>query len=227
MRARLLRLADRIDRATLRERLLIFAALAVLILAVGDAILVEPEVARNKRLTRDLGQRQGEAGRLREQLTQLAGAQGSRFDAAMRERVQRARDEVERIERRIVDEQGGLARPEQMRTVLEELLGRNRRVSLVEIKTLEPLAASPSDPKSAPARSLPSKAAAERMVYRHGMEIVVAGPYLDLLQYLKELEHLPTRLYWGGAELDASRYPIVRLKLNVYTLSLDKAWMSV
>jgi len=38
---------------------------------------------------------------------------------------------------------------------------------------------------------------------------------------------MPTQLYWSALELDATRYPRSTLKLVVYTLSLDKRWLSV
>ncbi len=118
-----------------------------------------------------------------------------------------------------------------MRSVLEEMLGRNRRVSLLDMKTLpsgplaQPGAAKPPADGAKPASGIAPQA--ERPVYRHGMELTVSGTYFDLLAYVSELERLPTQLYWGGAELDASRYPVLRMRLVIFTLSLDKAWMSV
>ena len=64
-------------------------------------------------------------------------------------------------------------------------------------------------------------------IYRHGVEIAVSGSYLDLLAYLKDLEKLPNQLYWGKLELSAAAYPQVTLKLSVYTLSLNLAWLVV
>jgi MSHA biogenesis protein MshJ len=69
--------------------------------------------------------------------------------------------------------------------------------------------------------------APERLVYRHGIEITVTGAYLDLLGYLADLERLPTQLYWSSLEIDASRYPRHTMRLVVYTLSLDRAWLNV
>jgi MSHA biogenesis protein MshJ len=59
------------------------------------------------------------------------------------------------------------------------------------------------------------------------LELTVSGTYLDLLDYLGELEKLPTQLYWSALELDATRYPKHTMKVTVYTLSLDPAWLSV
>ena len=49
----------------------------------------------------------------------------------------------------------------------------------------------------------------------------------DLVAYLVDLEQLPWRMYWGSVNLSAQTYPISRLTLTVYTLSLDKTWLSV
>ena len=45
--------------------------------------------------------------------------------------------------------------------------------------------------------------------------------------YLRQLEGLPTRLYWRKADLVAGDYPKAVLRLTVYTLSFDPSWMSV
>ena len=54
-----------------------------------------------------------------------------------------------------------------------------------------------------------------------------SGAYLDLHRYLSELERLPTQLYWSSLDLEATNYPRHTLKLVVYTLSLDPAWLNV
>jgi MSHA biogenesis protein MshJ len=94
------------------------------------------------------------------------------------------------------------------------VLGRARGVSLVEMKTLAVSTISPKESK-------------ERLIYRHGLELTVAGSYLDLLAYVRDLEALPTQLYWGALNVDASQYPKVLMKVTVYTLSLDRAWLNV
>jgi MSHA biogenesis protein MshJ len=50
---------------------------------------------------------------------------------------------------------------------------------------------------------------------------------LDLYEYLRTLEHLPTQLYWGRAELASGEYPASTLKLTLYTVSFDRAWLIV
>jgi MSHA biogenesis protein MshJ len=139
------------------------------------------------------------------------------------------RREIGETESRILEEQRRFTGPEQMRSVLEEMLGRNRRVALLSMKTLSPRAFGGAKPAAeAPAAlALRPTPQADRPVYRHAMELTVAGSYFDLLAYLADMEHLPTQLDWSGVELDAAAYPILKMRLVVFTLSLNKAWMNV
>ena len=68
---------------------------------------------------------------------------------------------------------------------------------------------------------------APELLYRHGVEIVVQGSYLEMINYMQALEALPVQLFWGGARLDAQQYPDARLTLTLYTLSLDEKWMKL
>jgi MSHA biogenesis protein MshJ len=65
------------------------------------------------------------------------------------------------------------------------------------------------------------------LLYRHGVEIVLQGSYLDMVNYMDALEALPVQLFWGKAKLDAQQYPNSRLTLTLYTLSLDTKWMKL
>jgi len=61
----------------------------------------------------------------------------------------------------------------------------------------------------------------------HSVEPLDSGGYFDLQAYLRDLEKLPTQIYWGRAELTAQDYPRSTLKLLLYTLSFERAWMLV
>jgi MSHA biogenesis protein MshJ len=68
---------------------------------------------------------------------------------------------------------------------------------------------------------------ARELLYRHGVEIVLQGSYMDMVAYMAALEALPVQLFWGKASLDAQQYPNSRLTLTLYTLSLDQKWMKL
>ena len=70
-------------------------------------------------------------------------------------------------------------------------------------------------------------AAVQPAIWRHGVELTVRGSYGDLLRYLDAVERLPVRVYFGRAVLDASQFPEVDLRLTVYTLGMDRAWLAL
>jgi MSHA biogenesis protein MshJ len=78
----------------------------------------------------------------------------------------------------------------------------------------------------APATPVPDRQDGNRRVYKHGVQVLIEGPYLDLLAYVTRLEKQPWQVYWGRAVMTAD-YPQAQVELTLYTLSLDKAWLVV
>jgi len=83
--------------------------------------------------------------------------------------------------------------------------------------------------KQPPAASAPAAAptAPTPLLYRHGVQLVLQGSYLEMIDYLEALEAMPTQLLWGAAALDAGQFPQARLTLTLYTLSLDQKWIAL
>lgn len=215
MKAALRRYVDRIDNATLRERALLFAAAALILVFIVNAALIKPLRDTQRNLGTDVVQRERELRTVQSELQRLARMQTADPDAQNRTRAMELRAELAALDAKIASEQKRFTSPQRMRAVLEEMLERDKRLRLVDLKTL------PITDLSA------SQGQAGRRVFRHGVELTLAGGYLDLHAYLKALEGLSTQLYWGRAEMSVTGYPVATLKLTVYTLSFDQAWMVV
>lgn len=222
------RLAERIDALALRERIFVFAGAVALVLAVGFSLVVDPATSRNRSLQRQALQKQSEASALQSRMLEILQGRQNDPNRAARTRLAELDAELARLDQRIGAEERKFTAPSQMRRVIEEMLSRNRRVKLVDLKTLPAASIEERVASGAPSAAPAAKpAASTRRVYRHGMELTVSGSYLDLLGYLSDLERLPTQLYWGSLDVDATGYPHLAMKLTVFTLSLDPAWMDV
>jgi len=228
--------ADRMDAATLRERVMIFAAAAVVMVALINALLIEPELNRQRRLSKDIAKNEGDIRVLQEQLQTMARARQADPDSKNRARLEELRGRIAAAEAQLKEEQRRFAPPERIGALLEELLSRNRKLQLVDMRTLpvtsfagpsESGAGAPAPKPAADAKPAAPAAATTGPIYRHGVEITVSGGYLDLLNYLRDLEKLPNQMYWGRMELAVDAHPKATLKLSVYTLSLDLAWLIV
>jgi MSHA biogenesis protein MshJ len=207
--------AERIDNATLRERVMLFLATALVLVFVVNAVLIRPLRDAQRRLNLDITHNERELRTIQSEVQRLVRARGGDPDARNRERAAVLRAEMRVLDGRIAEEQRRFTSPQRMRDVLEEMLQREKRLHLVDLKSLPvvDLAA--------------SQGPAGRRVFRHGIELTLSGRYLDLHAYLSALESLPTQLYWGRAEMSVSQYPVATLKIMVYTLSFDQAWLVV
>jgi MSHA biogenesis protein MshJ len=207
--------AERIDNASLRERLLLFLAMALVLVFVVNAALIKPLRDSQRRQSLDIAQNEGELRTIQSELQRMARARDGDPEVRDRERAAVLRAEIAALDGRISEEQRRFTTPQRMREVLEEMLRREKRLRLLDLKTL---------PVTDLAATLGQ---AGRRVFRHGVELTLAGSYLDLHAYLSALEGLSTQLYWGRAEMSVTEYPVSTLKLTVHTLSFDQAWLVV
>jgi MSHA biogenesis protein MshJ len=222
-----LRYAERIDALSLRERVMVFSAAMAVLLALVHGLYIDSEVQRERRLTGTLAQKQTESKTLQDQLAKLVTGRGADPDRLPRERLAAVRAELSDVEARIAAEERKFTAPEQMRKVIEELLARSRGVELRTLKNLPTTSIAEARAQAAPQGAKPAAAPAERLIYRHGIEVTVTGSYLDLLGYIADLERMPTQLYWSSLEIDARNFPRHTMKLVVYTLSLNPTWLNV
>lgn len=223
---------DRIDAMSLRERVLIFVMLAAVLVALVMTSVIDPLIAKQKQLSQTLVQSQAQTQALEAQMQALAEASRLDPDAPNKQRLAELDGRRKSAYANLANVKQGLVTPDRMTQVLRDLLGKNPRLKLVSIKTL-PAAPLIEDGKAVEIGAKPGAKTQEKTpvtalgLYKHGVEISVEGSYADLVGYLAELEHMPWRVYWGGANLSAQGAPVSRLTLTVYTLSLDKTWLSV
>jgi len=206
-----------------REKLLVVGAVLFAILFGGHAFWIEPAQLKKARLQKTIAQQQTEQVQLATQLAALIRQSGDP-DAANRA-------ELARLEKQIADAKNDirsfdrlLVPPEQAPVLLQTLLARHRGLSLIGLTTLPPRPL--IEREKAPADDAKPAAPAGVNIYRHGIEIRIAGNYLDLLAYVAELEGGSRKLLWDGMSLSGN-YPVSELRLTVYTLSLEPTWLVV
>lgn len=227
MKDRLLRLAARVDALSLRERVLLFAALAAVYVFLMHFLSLGPMFARQELLRTQIVQQQNNLAGIDAEIGDKVRAAQVDPDAPTRARIAAVRAQTDSLATSLRAMQNGLVPPERMAPLVEAILRANGRLQLVSLRTLpgEPVlgaareAGTPADPQNA------AKPAA--LLYRHGVEVTVRGNYLDMIGTMAALESMPTRLFWGAARLEAETWPASRLTLTLYTLSLDAKWMKL
>lgn len=228
LRARWLAWSARFAALQQREKLLVAGAVVFAILFGGYSFWIEPAMLQKNRLQKAIAQQQAEQTQLQAQLQALA-TQGGDPDAPNRAVLARLQQELAAADRDIRGFDRALVPSEQVPALLQTLLARHRGLSLVSLTTLvpQPLVVPPDRKDDGKPAAAAQPEPAGNNIYRHGIEIRIAGSYQDLLAYVSELENGPQKLLWGGMQLAVRQYPVSELTLTVYTLSLDPAWLVV
>lgn len=251
------RLAARVDAMSVRERVMVFGASAALLLFLLYTLLLNPLFARQQRFTDSIAQQQQQIATIDAEILQKISSNAIDPDARERAELERVRQDVARLGHTLRSTQAGLVAPERIVFMLERMLRQHARLKVESLKTLPAMPLGGDAPAApAPAPGAPALAAAPTaqaavaaihaagaapagiaapalvkqqppLLYRHGVEVVLQGSYLDMVNYMEALEAMPAHVFWGKASMVVEQYPHARLSLTLYTLSLDDKWIAL
>jgi MSHA biogenesis protein MshJ len=229
MRKRWRQLAARFDALQPRERVLVLVGLVVGVALLFDALALQPLEARRKQLERQVAESRNTI-KIAEAV--LAGQVPIVDPDDVRRSYRNAlRQQLAEIDQNMQGLQRGLVPPERMAKLLEEMLSRSRGLQLLSLRTLpvQRFETPPAGPagKAGDRTAKPAPKDPERTVYQHSFEVTLQGSYIELHDYLAQLEKLPWQMFWGRISVQTEKYPRLRVTLTVQTLSLNKAWLIV
>ena len=212
-------LMDRFDQLSLRERVIVLIAALLLIALIWDSVFMGPLDKEGQGRLQQIEALRAEVTGLETSIETLV-AQGAANPAQTSGATLEAlKAEILELDRRLVGATSGLIAPKEMSSVLEQVLARAQRLKLIALRTVPPQAvAAPETAPGAPAAQ----------IYKHGVELELAGTYPDAIYFLQALEALPWRFFWDRVEYVTAETPAEgRLKLRLYTLGLEEAWIGV
>lgn len=218
----------KIDDMSLRERAMIFAAGAFVLISALNAILLDPLLGKQTALSSQVVQQQEKMKALQAQIQSLMQAKSDDEHSPLRNRAAQLKQQMQEQAVYVQSRRDRMVDPGKMAELLEQVLRRNEQLQLVELKTLpvSPLLERPAASgatASVPTTSIDGK----KQIFKHGVRITVRGSYLEMSRYIAALEKMPVQMIWGDVEMSVAHYPNAVLTLTLYTLSLDKTWLTV
>jgi len=205
---------------------MIFVVALLLVWGLLSSVLLDPLLAKKKRLTQEADQQQTEMQELQGKIETAMKGDLVDPDADIRAKLAALKQKLEQSRIALLGVQQTLVPPDKMGQMLEDVLTQNRHLKLVSLKTL-PVSGVLDMPTNAAAPKAAEKKPTTSMIFKHGVEIVVSGSYIELTQYLDAMEKLPWRMIWGRADMRVEEYPLVTLSITLYTLSMDRTWLSI
>ncbi len=214
-------MAQRFDALAQRERVLVFVALISLVWGLAFMLAIDPALTRTKDLSAHIAEHKRQIASLA--LTQQAISAQLAMDvnAGARAQISQSEAQLRELESQIKGLHQTLIPARSMAKVMSGMLEREGTVRLISLRNIpaEPLTL--EDPQRTVVKGVP-----QGLLYKHGVELMVEGGYFELLGFLSSLEKQPWRMLWAETSLSAE-YPTARLRMKLYTLSLDPSWLAV
>lgn len=202
----------RIDSLALRERGLLFLVLIGTLFGVASTLIFAPLNVERMRLEKEL---KGRHDQVRLMETQIQDVVGENTSAGTgKRRLQTLQETLRGLDQSLAGITQGLVSPQQMARLVEQVLAKNRSLEVIKLENLPP---SP----------LAAEGGLGQPLYKHGMRIQFKGQYADIVNYLRSLERLPWKVFWGEISLQADASPLSTVTVVIYTLSLRQSWIGV
>jgi len=215
--------AEKFAAISQRERMLVSAAILVGLVMLGGTLVVEPAFLKRTQAQKDLVQQTEDIAKMRLQLAEARDKLKFDPNAAKRDELKALELRLKEFNARLSSDANALVSPAGMTAMLERLLGRQPGLRLLSLRSLPPSSVMPE----AAEKKEDVVVKARPDLFRHGVEIRVAGTYAELYQYLSQLESEGQKLIWGEVKLAVPEYPTAVLTLVVYTLSAERAWLAI
>ena len=227
LRALFQKYTDRINGLALRERGIIFIAILVVLYGIAANFLFPPLNVEQGRLKKQLTDKRAQIQGFEGQIQAALAKSVVDPDASNRAKRAQLEAQLKALDESLAKVTARLVPPKEMTRMVEQILLKNRRLEVVRIENLTPRAAAAGWQRGLQAGAATGGGADGLTAYRQGMGIELRGNYLDILSYLKELEALPWKVFWGQINLKVEQYPTSHVTLRIYTLSTQPGWIAI
>ena len=207
LKAQIVSIQERIDALTLRERILLFAAIVAVTYGLMIIAVIRPLENRARAVTADLDSLRVKTRQIDARLDAILAPGTRAREAAELKALTR---KVRVLKAHLAHLAAGLVPARDMPALLRQVLARSPGVTVMALVDRQVTAVRRS-PKDKP------------FLYRHEMTLIVRGTYGALLRYLTVLAHTKRHVLWGRVTLTTDRYPFSTVRLRVYTLSTHEA----
>lgn len=194
---------------SVRERLIIAGAVAVLLLGVFDQLLLRPWLTERAELETKRQALAHSTEQANQNIAALERQLANDPNKVLREKMAGLNQRHAAVDADIALITDGMIAPELMPQLLGELLSERSGLKVQSIKTrpAQPVLSANKDDKRAPA------------IFRHDLEMRLEGSFFQVQNYLQSIEQLPSRMIWDDLTFEVEKHPNGQLQLAVHTLS--------
>lgn len=205
-------------RLQLRERYMLLFASSLLLLWFGLLYLLEPAWQQLQQMRSEQQQLQTATLQLQRQLAEVEVALQQDPNAKLNQQLADASLTEQQLNQQIRQVSGRYIAPEQMVSLLQDVLATQPQVQLIRLENFEAQAIQLPGAQ-------PTNTAAVSTLYRHRTLFVFSGRYQALQQLLQQLEQLPWQLHWLHLQYQVTAHPLAELHLELETVSEQENYL--
>lgn len=212
-----------------RERWMVFFAGLVVVYALMDALLLSPTFEKQQYLQSEIAGAQEQLMLAQQEMTTLEQSAAIDVDANNKQKIKVLDAAVRKQKVQLAALNKTLVLPEDIPDLLKNLMRNYDGIRLVNMETLPPNNFLEEVGQKAEADKASTSINARKApptIFQHGLELTFSGSYMELMQYAEALQEMSDQVLWDKAVLKTGEYPLNELTVTVYTLSLDKTWLS-
>ncbi|HEY7885137.1 MAG TPA: hypothetical protein VIC08_09345 [Cellvibrionaceae bacterium] len=208
---------DKIDKLSLRERVIVLVAVLLVIYGLWFLLWFAGASSKRDLLEANSAAQVTEQSNLSQEIEVFnrvlsgdASSEKQRQLAALKATLAALDQDLARLSQ-------GLVPARQLPEILRDMLAQTEGVVLVELQTspVEKLVLGDAEDESATG------------VYKHTVNMTIRSDYFAVMHFIERLEGLSWRLYFDQLRYQVSEYPEAEVMLKVYTLSADRGSFGV
>ncbi|WP_299805415.1 MSHA biogenesis protein MshJ [uncultured Shewanella sp.] len=206
--------AEKFDVLSQRERILVAAAVLI-VAGLLFYIPLESVLKQHGKLSEQIQVLESE-NRISEQQIQLYEESFRKDpDEDYRQRLNNINQQNISIDEQLSFQMVDMVPADHMPTLLAELLSKIKGIKLKSFTSI------------APTPLLEVGEDKKVNLYSHGIRLEFVGDYFAVLRFIEAVENMPNKLYWRSMDYQVDTYPKASVSLELYTLSINKDFISV
>ena len=219
---RWLSLTTLIDSRSLRERIFILLVLIAVACTMVHFAVSKPLSAYQTKLQQKLSTSQTNISTLQMKSEAMLTKTRQDPNAPNRRRLAELTKQINAVDAPMAELMKSLVSPKEMTSLVKAVLSNHHQLNVVSLENLPPKALTNQipDKKSDPKNTTTP-------LYKHGLRIKFKGSFRDIVGFFADLEQLSWKVLWDKADIETEAYPESIATITVYTLSTDKAWISL
>ncbi|MDF0535223.1 MSHA biogenesis protein MshJ [Shewanella sp. A32] len=135
----------------------------------------------------------------------------------LRTQLAQLKQQIAAQDQRLNNETVDLIPAERMPSLLTKLLAQTQGVKLEAFHSVAPT----------PLLVVGDDQHGQMNLYSHGINLTFDGDYFSVLKFIRTVENMPEKLYWQSLDYQVQQFPKASVKLALYTVSINKDFISV